>query len=1116
MLSNETQAWDLDVAEVVEALDTNLSRGLDKDEARRRLVLYGKNELPEEEATPFIKLVLKQFEDMLVIILLVAAFVSFILALFEDEDDKVTAFVEPLVILLILIANAIVGVVQESNAEKAIKELKEYEASNALVLRGGDETYVEASDLVPGDLVMLRVGDKVPADCRLVVIHSSVIAVDQSVLTGESDSVLKTVEPLPRTHSSSMLDSPRQLVNQDKINMLFSGTLVTRGSGLAMVTSTGVTTAIGAIHRSIADQEPEKTPLKIQLDEFGEQLSKLIAVICIVVWVINIHHFDDPIHGSVIKGAIYYFKIAVALAVAAIPEGLPAVVTTCLALGTRLMAKEGAIVRSLPSVETLGCTSVICADKTGTLTTNQMLVQKIVVVTANSDEKSSRRLDPQFVEMDVDGTDYNPSGKVRMHAPHMQQGQETIIQSPASEHPCVLEIARIAALCNESTLEYDPVNHQFTRTGEPTEAALRVLVEKLGLPTDLIANDRKCVNEMIRKGDPAGDITEEARKCSRYWQSQYKTEAVLEFTRQRKSMSVVCSPNSVSPVMTPPSSPVAAGSPKKNGRVLFVKGAPDSVIHRCSRVQLNSGGTAPMTKSIRDRLEAKAHEIGSTGLRCLALAWGESPENGLSALDIRNSLHYEAIEQQLTFVGIVGMHDPPRLEVRDAIKDCQRAGIRVMVITGDSKSTAEAVCKEIGILDETLSGSGVDDSVMLMKDFDMERGNDTYSGLSITGAMWSNMTRDEQMESIKRLRVFSRVEPAHKLQVVKLLRESGEVVAMTGDGVNDAPALKQADIGIAMGSGTAVAREASDMVLIDDNFHIIVSAVRQGRAIFANTKQFIRYLISSNIGEVACIFFTALLGTPEALVPVQLLWTNFVTDGFPATALSMNPVSTDVMQRKPRSRKEGFVDAWMAFRYVIVGLYVGLAVVLGFVWWFIYYEAGPKITFSQLVSFESCTEVEAKKHGYSCEIFKHGKDGRIKYPSTIALSILVTIEMFNALNSLSENESLFTVAPWSNVWLLAAISLSFVLHFAILYTPSLAPVFAVAPISFDEWLAVFWFSFPVIFIDEVVKFFSRRLHERGFLDPDRRATRKISKNRVPFSTGAFSSSLSENNGFKQV
>jgi len=1099
--------WLLGVSDVVSELRTSVSTGLSSGEAALRHGIHGANRLPLAAETPFLTLVARQFEDTLVIILLAAAGISFVLAFLEDQEDMLTAFVEPAVILVILIANAVVAVAQESSAEKAIHELKEYQAAHAVVVRDGEKTQIAATELVPGDLISVRVGEKVPADCRLAVVHSSVLSVDQSPLTGEPDSVLKTCNALETNNQfQNVLNAMEgdkatcNLVIQDKINMLYAGTLVTRGSCLAIVVSTGVNTAIGNIHTSMTDQEEEKTPLKVRLDEFGEQLSKAIGVICIIVWLMNIHHFDDPIHGGVFTGAMYYFKIAVALAVAAIPEGLPAVVTTCLALGTRLMAKEGAIVRSLPSVETLGCTSVICVDKTGTLTTNQMAARKIILATEIASGSS-----PGFVDFDVEGSSYTPIGTVKLAA--SKQSSPSVkyappIEDPAAAYPGLTDLARVASLCNDSRLEYDAVQNRFVCTGEPTEAALRVLVEKLGVPSNVHTSEvREDVRALIQRGVQSSVVTHHASMSSKYWNQRFDRAVTLEFTHQRKSMGVICTPKTSG---DQDASAQVQGQRHKT-RYLFVKGAPETVIQRCSSVRLNSGGTTTMTSTFKAQLMERVRELGSDGLRVLALAEGEAPDVSQSALDINNAEHYEAIEQQMVFLGLVGMHDPPRPEVPRAMTECQRAGIRVIVITGDSKETAESICREVGILDETRPRLASDESNAL----------DTLNGRSLTGAMWSNMTPDEQRDAVTRLTVLSRVEPHHKLAVVTYLKQAGEVVAMTGDGVNDAPALKKADIGISMGSGTAVAREASDMVLMDDNFNTIVSAVRQGRSIFANTKQFIRYLISSNIGEVACIFFTAMLGIPEALIPVQLLWVNFVTDGLPATALSFNLPDSDLMLRHPRSRNEGIVDPWMAFRYAIVGVYVGLAVVLGFVWWFLYFEGGPQITFAQLQTFQQCVEEEAAAAGYSCNIFRHGPNGQIAYPSTVALSILVTIEMFNALNSLSENESLLVVPPWSNPWLLGAIALSFGFHFCILYVPWLASIFSVAPISFDEWLAVFWFSVFVIVIDEIVKFFSRRLFARGLLDGRSKSNMGFASN--PFSKAAFGFRLiDEDAGLKQV
>ncbi len=416
------------------------------------------------------------------------------------------------------------------------------------------------------------------------------------------------------------------------------------------------------------------------------------------------------------------------------------------------------------------------------------------------------------------------------------------------------------------------------------------------------------------------------------------------------------------------------------------------------------------------------------------------------------------------------MVDPPRPQVSFAVDQCIRAGIRLIVVTGDNQSTAEAVCESVGLLK-----TNTNVAASLASDDNIHR----RSGLSITGEEWMSMSDEQQAEAVDRIVVISRVEPEHKLRLVRQLKARGEVVAMTGDGVNDAPALTHADIGIAMGSGTAVAREASDMVLADDNFSTIVSAVRQGRTIFANTKQFIRYLISSNIGEVACIFLGAALGIPDSLVPIQLLWVNFITDGLPATALGFNPPDPNIMDQRPRPRNEQIVNRWTAIRYAVVGTYVGVAVVGGFVWWYLAFSKGPQLTWEQLVNWEKCGKSENQIGDNSiyqgpCSIFEAGPNGKLHEAQTIALSILVTIEMFNAMNSVSENQSLLAVPFWINRQLVGAIALSFLLHFAILYIPWLSAIFDVSPVGSEEWWVIFLFSFPVIPIDEVLKFISRR------------------------------------------
>ncbi|KAL3687065.1 hypothetical protein R1sor_013374 [Riccia sorocarpa] len=980
-------AYARSVEEVLQYFRVDSSRGLSDLQVLEHRAVHGSN------GTPFWKLVLKQFDDLLVKILIAAAIVSFLLAVMNG-DTGFTALVEPSVILLILAANAAVGVITETNAEKALEELKAYQADVATVLRNGLWSILPASELVPGDIVEVAVGCQIPADMRLIEILGSQLRVDQAILTGESCSVGKGTEET----------QAQKVVYQDKTNILFAGTVVTMGRARAVVIGTGSRTAMGKIHDAMSQATEEMTPLKKKLDEFGTFLSKVIAVVCVLVWIVNIGHFRDPAHGGLLRGAIYYFKIAVALAVAAIPEGLPAVVTTCLALGTKRMAKLNAIVRSLPSVETLGCTTVICSDKTGTLTTNMMSISKVCVV------RSAHR-GPIVAEYNVTGTTYCPDGVIR-------DSTGLQMDHPA-DLPCLLHLSMCSALCNDSKLQYNSEKGGYDKIGESTEVALRVLVEKVGLPG---FDSMPSALTMLSK-------QERVSYCNQYWEQQFTKVSVLEFSRDRKMMSVLCT--------------------RKQQDIMFCKGAPESILARCSSVLCNDDGSAaPMTSEIRAELEEKLFSYGQKHtLRCLALALKPIPHGS-------QTLTYED-ECNLTFLGVVGMLDPPREEVRQAIATCKSAGIRVIVVTGDNKATAESVCRLIGAFDPL----------------------DDLTGRSYTASEFEELPPMQQGLAIRNLVLFSRVEPAHKSMLVEALQQQNEVVAMTGDGVNDAPALKRANIGIAMGSGTAVAKGASDMVLADDNFSTIVAAVAEGRAIYNNTKQFIRYMVSSNIGEVVCIFLAAAVGMPETLVPVQLLWVNLVTDGLPATALGFNKQDHDVMMIRPRKMEDAIVNGWLFFRYVVIGAYVGLATVGGFAWWFLFSEEGPKLSWSELVSFDSCVEGQAR---YSCSVFQD------RHPSTISMSVLVVVEMFNALNNLSENQSLLVLRPWSNLWLLGAIAVSMILHFLILYIRPLALTFSVTSLSWSEWKAVLWFSFPVIIVDELLKLMSRRLKGRAINVPFRK------------------------------
>mmetsp|Transcript_26541 Transcript_26541/g.32169 ORF Transcript_26541/g.32169 Transcript_26541/m.32169 type:complete len:1011 (-) Transcript_26541:448-3480(-) len=981
------------VGQVLEKFQVSSDAGLTEEEAAQRLVKHGRNEMPSDDGMPFWKLVLKQFDDLLVKILIVSAIISFLLAIFDGESG-ITAFVEPLVIILILIANATVGVITERNAEKAIEELKFLQADLATVFRNRRLKVIPAAELVPGDIVEVSVGNKVPADSRIIEILTTQLRCDQAILTGESDSMLKDTEPINQVKA----------VVQDKTCLMFSGTVVTVGRARAVVVATGMSTAIGEIHNAMQETEEEMTPLKKKLDEFGTLLSKVIAVICILVWVVNIGHFRDPAHGGIVRGAIYYFKIAVALAVAAIPEGLPAVVTTCLALGTKKMAKCNAIVRHLPSVETLGCTTVICSDKTGTLTTNMMSVSKICVV-------SSVENSPTTIDYNVTGSTYAPEGVILNGN---AESDSDLVNHPADQ-PCLLHLAMCASLCNDSHVNYNQEAGTYEKIGESSEVALRVMAEKVGLPGfDSMPHALTRLSKQDR-----------VSYCNNYWEGQFTRIATLEFNRKRKMMSVLCT--------------------RKGQEILFVKGAPENVLGACTHVLCNDdGATVPMNESVRSEVMTRVADFGRRQtLRCLALALRPMPAG-------HNSVVPED-EKGLTFVGLIGMLDPPRDEVKGAIETCRAAGIRVIVVTGDSRATAESVCRMIGAFDTHL-----DDETLGI-------------GKSFTGMEFDDLTERESYEAVQSMVLFSRVEPQHKSKLVEQLKAQDHVVAMTGDGVNDAPALKKADIGVAMGSGTAVAKGASDMVLADDNFSTIVKAVEEGRAIYSNTKQFIRYMVSSNIGEVVCIFLAAAVGMPETLVPVQLLWVNLVTDGLPATALGFNRPDADNMQTRPRKVNEAIVNGWMFFRYLSVGVYVGLVTVAGFAWWYLMYEDGPKITWTDLVNFEECKEGD---HPYSCKIFSDRR------PSTISMSVLVVVEMFNALNALSENNSLLHTPPWSNPWLVGAIAVSMGFHFLILYVPVCAVIFAVAPLSYAEWKAVLWLSFPVIIVDEVLKYISRRMRGR--------------------------------------
>lgn len=979
------RAWVETPEAVLRHFGSSAENGLTEDQVKKATQVYGPNELKEEEATPLWELILEQFQDKLVLILLGSAIVSLVLALVESNGSIADALVEPMVIFLILTANATVGVLQERNANQSIQALRAYAPEQTVVIRGGQPSRISASALVPGDIVVLATGDRVPADCRLVLFRSSGLTVDQAILTGESKSVHKQLEAV----------SEKNAVTQDMTNMLFSGTSIVSGGCIAVVVHTGTKTAIGSIHSEIAQESDEKTPLQQKLDDFGDLLARAILIICILVWLINVRNFNDPTHNGWVHGAMYYFKIAVALAVAAIPEGLAAVITACLALGTQKMARRNAIVRHLPSVETLGSTSVICSDKTGTLTTNQMSATRVYLATG--------------VEYHVTGTTFAPEGNLL--DPETEKPVTGQVNVPGGAMDM---LAEISSVCNDAKIIYNG-NGRYVALGQATEAALKTLVEKIGTHDPILRAKAATLDSASRTSFVSDSYVAATPRIR-----------TLDFTRDRKRMSALVANR------------------------LLVKGAPESVVERCTHVYVDEHTCIPLDAHLRSEIDKRLDSYANSGLRALALATRDV--NMDDVMQLGDSEEFDRVEVGLALVGIVGMQDPPRTEVLDAIQQCNDASVRVVVITGDNKYTAESVCRSIGLF-------------IGEKD------------LSLTGREFDTLSEAQQFEVAQRIVILSRTEPAHKSRLVDLLQKQGNVVAMTGDGVNDAPALKRANIGIAMGSGTDVAKLAADMVLADDNFATIVSAIEEGRSIFNNTQAFIRYLISSNIGEVVTIFLTVLLGMPEALIPVQLLWVNLVTDGLPATALGFNPPDGAVMRTPPRKRDEPLISNWLFVRYMLVGTFVGVATVFGYAWWFTIYTGGPQISWYQLTHFHHCSALFPE---IGCEMFT-GDPAR--KAATMSLSILVTIEMFNALNALSEADSLLTHPPTKNIWLVGAIFVSMALHMLILYVPYLRNLFVILPLNAEEWFSVVATSFPVVLLDEACKWYTRRtIARRADLD----------------------------------
>lgn len=849
--------------EVLRSLDTDVKEGLSSQEAEKRLQSFGRNELDVKKKESIVKKVIGQLEDPMIIVLLIAAFLSYVSSGFKDWTDSV-------IILLIVVINAIISISQENNANKSLEALQKMSAPLAKVIRNKKMEHIETAMLVPGDIIELEAGDLVPADVR--ILSAANLKADESAMTGESVPVNK----------KALEGLPDDTVLADRKNMLISSTVITNGRATCVVTNTGMNTEVGRIANMLIAEDNNTTPLQRKMAEISKLLSIICLGICILMFVVGIL-YSRPI--------LEIFMMAVSLGVAAIPEGLAAIVTIVLALGVQRLVKRHAIVKKLPAVETLGAASVICSDKTGTLTQNKMTVVETFV--------------------------------------HGNETQEQLLA--------------IGTLCNDSKLTVD--GSEFRVTGDPTETAFV----------------SKAYEEKLDKNE---------------LETSLPRVAEIPFDSERKLMSTI--------------------HKTEQGYRVMVKGAPDVLLNRCT-----------IDEEDAKKIAAKNADMASNALRVLGVAYKDITE-------IPEELLSEDIENQLTFVGLVGMIDPPRQEVKEAVAQCYDAGIRPVMITGDHKLTAVAIAKELAIF----------------------RSGD----LAMTGVELDMMPQEVLEEEVAKYSVYARVSPEHKMRIVKAWQANGMVVAMTGDGVNDAPALKVADIGCAMGiTGTDVAKGAADMILTDDNFATIVHAVEQGKGIFSNIKKSIQYLLSCNIGEIITIFVaTALNFHQMPLVAIQLLWLNLVTDSLPALALGMEPVEPGVMKQKPRdSRKSIFADGFAA-SMIFYGVLVGV-ITLAAYWLGEYVLSNPNVA-----------------------------DGTA---NTMAFATLVFGELTRAFAVRSETRSIFSIGVFSNSAMNKAFLVSLALQLAVLFIPFLQEIFKVQNLTGMEWLIVILLSLVPLIVSEITKAF---------------------------------------------
>jgi Ca2+-transporting ATPase len=903
----EEQKWyRKEITAIVRDLESDLTKGLTAGAILAGQEKHGRNELAEKPGKSIIAMFLDQFKDFLIILLFIAAAISGFLGEWLDS----------IVILVIVALNAFLGVFQEFKAEKSLAALKKLAAPLAKVVREGRVLQIPAEGLVPGDIFILEAGDFVPADGRLF--EAVNLKVEESALTGESVPVEKTIavyhEELPLA---------------DQKNSVFMGTIVTYGRGRGMVTATGMETEIGKIATLIQAIEPESTPLQEKLAEFGKQLGFFALGICALIFILG---------GLRDQHWIEMFLTAVSLAVAAIPEGLPAIVTIVLALGVQRLAKQRAIIRKLPAVETLGAATVICSDKTGTLTQNQMTVRRVYTVGES---------------YEVTGLGYQPTGEYLL--------KDRPVAVPENSG---LRLTLLAgALCNDANLISETVDDQkvWKIIGDPTEGALVVAAAKIGL-------ERSELQEL------------------------YQRMLEIPFDSDRKLMTTIHQGRLPEAHL----SQVEQATPK--GLWAITKGAPDMVLNRCN-AYLTDKGIVKLEAAALDELLKVNAGMASQALRVLGVAVRRMPEAG--------QIHLDRVEEELIFIGFWGMIDPPRLEVRDSIAECRQAGIMPVMITGDHRDTAAAIATELGLL----SGDK----------------------LVMNGQELDKLSEPELTAKIEQIAVYARVSPENKVRIVNAFREKGHVVAMTGDGVNDAPALKRADIGAAMGiTGTDVAKGAAEMVLADDNFATIVNAIREGRTIYENIKKAICFLLSCNIGEICAILFAIILQFPVPLLAIQILWVNLVTDSLPALALGMEPAEPGIMKRQPRSKAEGIFEVGMKRTIFIEGILIGIFTLLA---------------------------------------FKIGQNfgGSLEQARTMAFATLSFSQLFHVFNFRSLKESIFKRGMVNNQFLIGAALLSGMVQAVVMLVPFLREIFSLAKLDLIHWGYVLLFSAVIIPLVELWK-----------------------------------------------